>query len=142
MFGGGRYDGLVSLFGGDPIPAFGFGMGDVTLMDFLETHNLLPETNTAPQVYMGTPAPEDAAIAQEFAQELRALGIRTFVNLGDRALGDQIKDAVRRNIPYFFAYGAQEEKTHMIRLKNLAKSEEESIEDNQIGKHLVNLFGL
>ncbi len=31
------------LFGGDPIPAVGFGMGDVTLIDFLETHGLIPE---------------------------------------------------------------------------------------------------
>jgi histidyl-tRNA synthetase len=38
LFGGGRYDGLISLFGGDPIPAVGFAFGDVTMLDFLETH--------------------------------------------------------------------------------------------------------
>src|SRR3989344_585032 len=35
LFGGGRYDNLVSLFGGDPVPAVGFAVGDVTLADFL-----------------------------------------------------------------------------------------------------------
>jgi histidyl-tRNA synthetase len=42
LFGGGRYDNLLSLFGGEPLPCVGFGMGDVTARDFLETHNLLP----------------------------------------------------------------------------------------------------
>src|SRR6478672_7837314 len=43
MFGGGRYDGLVGLFGVEPVPTVGFGMGDVTLQNFLETHGLLPD---------------------------------------------------------------------------------------------------
>ena len=38
--GGGRYDNLLEIFDVDPIPAVGFGMGDITLRDFLETHKL------------------------------------------------------------------------------------------------------
>ncbi len=40
LFGGGRYDNLLELFGVDPVPTVGFGMGDVTIRDFLETHKL------------------------------------------------------------------------------------------------------
>ena len=40
LFGGGRYDNLLELFGVDPVPTVGFGMGDVTIRDFLETHHL------------------------------------------------------------------------------------------------------
>ncbi len=40
LYGGGRYDNLLELFGVDPVPTVGFGMGDVTIRDFLETHNL------------------------------------------------------------------------------------------------------
>ena len=40
LFGGGRYDNLLEIFDVDPIPAVGFGMGDITLRDFLETHKL------------------------------------------------------------------------------------------------------
>jgi histidyl-tRNA synthetase len=42
LFGGGRYDNLLEMFGVEPVPAVGFGMGDITLRDFLETHKLLP----------------------------------------------------------------------------------------------------
>lgn len=40
--GGGRYDNLLEMFEVAPVPAIGFGMGDITLRDFLETHGLLP----------------------------------------------------------------------------------------------------
>jgi len=40
LFGGGRYDNLLEIFGVEPVPTVGFGMGDVTIRDFLTTHNL------------------------------------------------------------------------------------------------------
>lgn len=42
LFGGGRYDNLLEIFGVEPVPTVGFGMGDVTIRDFLETHKLGP----------------------------------------------------------------------------------------------------
>ena len=43
LCGGGRYDNLLELFDTEPVPAVGFGWGDITLRDFLETHGLLPK---------------------------------------------------------------------------------------------------
>ncbi len=141
LFGGGRYDGLVSMFGGDPVPAVGFAFGDVTFMDFLETHGLLPEAAAAPQVYVGTPEESDIPRAREFATELREEGLRVFLNLSGKDLGAQVKEAVKRSIPYFVAYGAQEEKSNVVRVKDLARSEEETTETNQVAKHLKSLLG-
>jgi histidyl-tRNA synthetase len=125
LFGGGRYDGLVALWGGDPIPAVGFALGDVTLADFLDTHSIAPNgINGKPQLYLGTPVPSDIPAAQAFADTLRAQGCRVFVNLSNRALGDQIKDAVKRAIPLFVAYGADEIANNTIRMKILATGEE------------------
>jgi len=125
MFGGGRYDNLVSLFGGDSIPAVGFGMGDVTLLDFLETHDITPKVSSAPTLYLGTPEAGDIALAQEFAETLRREGdISVIVHMSEKSLGDQVKDAVKRGVPYFIAYGKQEYDTGMVRLKNLNESSE------------------
>jgi histidyl-tRNA synthetase len=133
LFGGGRFDKLVALFGGDPLPAIGFGMGDVTLSDFLETHALTPKTDVnAPQLYLGTPMATDIPSAQTIAQTLRKKGIRTFVNLTEKSLGDQIKDAVKRGIPYFFAYGTEETETQTVRLKNLETNTEQSLSVKEI----------
>jgi histidyl-tRNA synthetase len=128
LFGGGRYDNLVSLFGGEPIPAIGFGMGDVTLMDFLETHSLLPQNLTgAPDLFIGIPSESDISHAQGAAELLRTHGVNVLVHISNKSLGDQIKEAVRRKIPYFIAFGGQEAETGMVTLKVLAESREESI---------------
>jgi len=128
LFGGGRYDGLVALFGGEPVPAVGFAVGEVPLQDFLETHGLSFTTSgQAPQLYLGTPTPGDIRAAQSFATTLRAKGCRVFVNISDKSLGDQIKDAVKRGIPLFAAYGADEVASQTVRLKILASSEEQGL---------------
>ncbi len=125
LFGGGRYDELVSLWGGDSIPAVGFAIGDVPLGDFLETHSLAPALGAStPKLYVGTPNEKDIPSAQKFADTLRKDGCRVFVNLTSRALGDQIKDAVKRGILFFVAYGADEIKNQTVRLKTLATGEE------------------
>ena len=125
MFGGGRYDGLMTLFGGDPIPAVGFAIGEVTLGDFLDTHGLMPKDDgRAPQLYLGTPSLSDIPAAQAFADTLRKEGGRVFVNLTDKSLGDQIKDAVKRGIPLFIAYGKDEVANQTVRMKILATGEE------------------
>jgi histidyl-tRNA synthetase len=132
LFGGGRYDGLVALFGGDPIPAVGFALGDVTLADFLETHGLTPNGANKPQLYVGTPSVNDIPAAQAFAETLRKEGGRVFVNLTDRGLGDQIKDAVKRDIPLFVAYGADEVRSQTLRMKTLATGEETGLSVSEL----------
>ncbi|MCX6788183.1 MAG: histidine--tRNA ligase [Candidatus Kaiserbacteria bacterium] len=137
LFGGGRYDGLVALFGGDPIPAVGFALGDVTLADFLDTHSLVPSTSDSrPQLYLGTPLASDIPAAQAFADTLRKEGCRVFVNLTPRGLGDQIKDAVKRSIPFFAAYGANEVASRAVRVKTLATGEETSLSVSEIPARL------
>ena len=137
LFGGGRYDGLVAAFGGDPIPAVGFGMGDVTLLDFLATHNLTPKTKTAPNIYIGTPDPSDIPAAQLFARDLRTRGVRVFVNLTGKALGDQVKDADRRGIPHFLAYGETERDSEMVKVKTLANGTVRELPVNEVAKTLL-----
>ncbi|MEK7166767.1 MAG: ATP phosphoribosyltransferase regulatory subunit, partial [Patescibacteria group bacterium] len=50
LIGGGRYDNLTSMFSDEPLSGIGFGIGDVTMRDFLETHKLIPKHihSTAP----------------------------------------------------------------------------------------------
>jgi histidyl-tRNA synthetase len=137
LFGGGRFDKLVTLFGGDPIPATGFGMGDVVLADFLKTHGLTPSTTgNAPQLYLGTPLMSDIPAAQAFAESLRNEGCRVVVNISERGLGDQIKDAVKRSIPHFVAYGADEVASQTVRMKKLATSEEMSLPVSELSAKL------
>ncbi|MDB5195490.1 MAG: hisS [Parcubacteria group bacterium] len=128
LFGGGRYDNLLSLFGGDSIPAMGFAMGDVTLLDFLTTHGYAPKASSAPLVFLGTPSQSDIPAAQEFATTLREEGgLSVLVNVMDKKLGDQVQEAVKRGIPYFIAYGESEVANGMMKLKSLNESSEKEM---------------
>ena len=132
LFGGGRFDKLVTLFGGDPVPAVGFALGDVTLADFLETHGLVPSISAQTHLYLGTPREDDIPSAQAFAADLRKASLRVFVNLTTRGLGDQIKDAAKRGVPFFVAYGSEEVTKQNVRLKTLATGEEVTLPASEV----------
>lgn len=133
IFGGGRFDKLVSVFGGDPMPAVGFGMGDVTLQDFLTTHGLMPDEVTgAPQLFVGVPGSDAQAAADAFAEKLRAAGARVLVGTASKGLGDQIKEANRRHVPYFIAYGTDEAASGQVSLKTLADGSQRTVSADEV----------
>jgi histidyl-tRNA synthetase len=137
LLGGGRYDGLVALFGGDPVPAVGFAIGIETLMDFLSTHDLLPKTMPSAHVLIGTPAESDIKPAQKLAKELRLQGLNVLVNISSKSLGDQVKEADKRGIPFFFAYGENEAKSGTMKLKELASGREDAVSEDELAAIIV-----
>lgn len=124
MFGGGRYDGLVGLFGVEPVPTVGFGMGDVTLQDFLETHDLLPEQPSETDAYVILIG-DVYDRAQRCLQELRGQGLRVAVDATGRKIDKQIKAAQKKGIGYVIFIGEKELEAEILALKNLKTGEEE-----------------
>ncbi len=118
MFGGGRYDGLVGLFGVEPVPTVGFGMGDATLQAFLETHGLLPTIKTETDVYAVLIGDVYEA-AQKVIGQLREMGLNVAVDLSGRKLDAQIKTADKNGIPYALFIGEQELVAEQYMLKDL-----------------------
>jgi histidyl-tRNA synthetase len=118
MLGGGRYDGLVGLFGAAPVAGVGFGWGDVTLANFLELHHLLPDFTSATDVYAALIGNVEAEARQPVAK-LRAAGLNVAVGPAGKKLGDQIKVADKKAIPFVLIIGANELKTGIYTLKNL-----------------------
>jgi histidyl-tRNA synthetase len=75
--------------------------------------------------------------ANEFAQTLRASNIRTIVSSSTKNLGDQIKEAVRRGIPYFIAYGEQESSSGNVRIKNLSTGDEQEVLKSDVANYIT-----
>jgi histidyl-tRNA synthetase len=124
MMGGGRYDGLVGLFGVEAVPTAGFGWGDVTLQNFLEGHNLMPALRTDTDVYVVLVGDVyDKAI--KVINELRDMGANVAVDLTGRKMDKQIKTAVKKNIHYAVFIGEQEIKDELYKLRNLTTGVEE-----------------
>lgn len=124
LLGGGRYDNLTALFGGDPIPGVGFGMGDVTMRDFLEVHDLLPTSTQKIHAVIILPDLARATEAEGVAKELREHGVNVSLDLSGKKLGEQIARADKRNIPFVITVGDDELKSGAYALKKLADGSE------------------
>ena len=118
MFGGGRYDGLVGLFGVEPVPTVGFGMGDIGLQNFLQTHDLLPALRTETDVYVVIVG-DVYAQAQRVIAELRDMGLNVAIDMGGRKADKQIKTAVKKGIHYALFIGEKELKDELYEVRNL-----------------------
>ncbi len=119
MLGGGRYDNLTALFGGEPIIGIGFGFGDVTMRDFLETHDLLTSNITAPTLMI---LPTDEAHnleAQKIAQIFRDADISVTVDCSTKKVGKKISDASEAFVSYVLVLGENELKAKTYVVKNL-----------------------
>lgn len=118
MLGGGRYDGLVGLFGVEPVPTVGFGFGDVTLENFIRGHDLLPVLRAETDVYMvliGNVFTD----AQKVISRLREMGVKVAVDFSGRTPDKQIKTAVKKGIHYAIFIGEKEIKEELYEVKNL-----------------------
>ena len=136
MFGGGRYDNLLELFGKDTIPAVGFGMGDVTIADFLETHDLLPTYTPRTELYLCTLTPKAKKYAQDLAQTLREQDVNIEVSLSDKKVGDQIKVADKKQIPFIICIGENEIKDGTFTIKHLESGEQASMTKDAIADYI------
>ncbi|HEX9153573.1 MAG TPA: His/Gly/Thr/Pro-type tRNA ligase C-terminal domain-containing protein, partial [Candidatus Saccharimonadales bacterium] len=124
MMGGGRYDGLVGLFGVDPVPTVGFGWGDVTLQNFLEGHDLMPNLRPDTDVYVVLIG-DVYGQAQRVINELREMGLNVAVDLTGRKPDKQIKTAVKKGVTYAMFIGEKELKEEMYEVRNLTTGIEE-----------------
>lgn len=135
MFGGGRYDGLVAEFGVEPVPTVGFGMGDVTLLNFLETNGLLPklepETDAA-VILIG----DVFEAAQSVLADIRGQGVNLSVDPTDRKLDAKIKNAAKSGVKYTIFIGEQELNSGKYRLKNLETGQELELATPEIVRQL------
>jgi histidyl-tRNA synthetase len=124
LFGGGRFDDLLSVFGTDKLPAVGFGMGDVGINNFLETHELLPKYSPKTHLVICTIGQGIDNAAFEFAAHLRALGANVAIDATDRKAGQKIQAADKQSIPYLTFIGEKELASKTFTIKELATSGE------------------
>jgi histidyl-tRNA synthetase len=132
ILGGGRYNNLTFLFGDNDLAAAGFGAGDVTIRDFLETHGLLPTYTPATKLYICLTDPSLFGEVAGLIRELRVSGVNVAVDFSGRKLGDQIKSADKHKIPFIIVLGEDEIKTGKYKIKNLANGDEEFLSQDEL----------
>jgi len=131
MYGGGRYDGLVGLFGAEPISAVGMAPGLTMTELFLQTHKLLPDLPSTTEVYIVVLG-DALKGAMKLASDLREEGVNTELDITGRKLDKQLKTAVKKHIPFIIFVGDDELQSEIYPFKDTASSEEQKLSFERI----------
>lgn len=126
MFGGGRYDGLVGLFGAEPLSAVGMAPGLTATELFLQSHKLMPKLGSTTEVYLVVLEAELIEQSIALATQLREEGVNAEVDITGRKIDKQIKTALKKQIPYMLFVGKDELKKGTFNLKDTKTSTEET----------------
>ncbi|TYR32017.1 histidine--tRNA ligase [Mesorhizobium microcysteis] len=132
--GGGRYDGLVSRFRGEPVPATGFSIGVSRLTAALKNLGKLENTEIVAPVVVLVMDKDTESLGryQKMVSELRKAGIRAEMYLGGSGMKAQMKYADRRGAPCVVIQGGDERANNEVQIKDLVAGAKaaEGITDN------------
>lgn len=135
LFGGGRYDGLVGLFGAEPVSAVGVAVGGTVMEQFLKVHNLLPAIKSHTAAYIAVVGAAHKG-ASTLAKDLRAEGLNVELDITGRKLDKQIKTADKKHISYVIFVGEDEVLKNEYVLKNLHTGAEIRVNKDQLVEKL------
>ena len=127
LFGGGRYDHLVGLFGDREVPAIGFAFGYSTTRELLIREGAWPAEEITTDVYVAPVSESVSATATEIAGDLRDAGLVVETNLADRPLGNQFSYADSINASYVVVVGERDLEAGEITLRNMESGEETNV---------------
>lgn len=127
LAGGGRYDHLVQkLCGGQPIPAVGFGMGDVVLTELLKDRGLLPDLKSKVDFFIVIAEETMRKEALGLVSQLRSQGRAVDYALEPAKFGKQLELANERNARYVLIFG-QAAKESKLEIKDMSTGEQKAI---------------
>lgn len=137
LAGGGRYDQLIELFGGPPMPAVGLGMGDVVLTEVLRDKQLLPQDLLPhPQVFLAPLTDSADQFLPSLVARLRRAGIHArFSYKSTHNLGKLLKEASAMQARWVLILD-QKLDQNLATLKNMATGQQEDLPLDQLVERL------
>ncbi|HQU91675.1 MAG TPA: histidine--tRNA ligase [Pyrinomonadaceae bacterium] len=140
LAGGGRYDGLIGMFGKEQIPACGVSLGLERILVVMDERGMFP-----PEIAESTPADamvtvwSEATITEslKLATELRKQGLRVTVYPEADKFGKQMKYADSIKVPYVCVLGESEIAERTVTIKNMKTGEQETVNRGEAAARLV-----
>ncbi|HXG88376.1 MAG TPA: histidine--tRNA ligase [Vicinamibacterales bacterium] len=137
--GGGRYDNLVGMFAGEPVPAAGFSLGLERILVVMGDRKMFPEAlvATAAEVMVTIWNADATGDAIRLARELRGAGLRVDVYPDADKIGKQFKYASARNIRFVAVLGEGERERNEVAIKNLTTGEQVPVPRVGVANYLL-----
>jgi histidyl-tRNA synthetase len=131
--GGGAYATLLKIFNEEPVPGVGFGLGDVTLKDFLITHNLLPNLELPCFDLLNTFQSDTALVANlSLARDLRKHGLSVLNQPSPLKMKKAFGLASKKGISLMTLMGDDEVEKGEVQIKNLETKEQVNLKVTDI----------
>ncbi len=127
VMSGGRYDGLLSMFGGQDIPAVGISLGVDRLFYGLVEAGLLETQRSPTAILVGVFSEGERKLSYELATTLRGAGINVETYPGTPRMKKQLQYANRQGIVHVALIGQKEAESGHVILKNMENGEQESL---------------
>jgi histidyl-tRNA synthetase len=124
--GGGRYDKLVELYGGQPTPAVGFAVGDVVLSDLLKELGKLPEVKQTCDLFIIS-FDKDYSNVLKTVKKFRDMNFNVQYPLKLGNFGKQMKQADVVGAKIVLFVGGEEEKDGNCKIKIMKTGEEKIV---------------
>ena len=135
--GGGRYDNLIELIGGPPIPGVGFGLGIERLLLLMEANGLdLPAPENL-DVFIAVMGDRAKLFGLKLMRDLRNKGIKAEMDSLGRNIKGQFKYSDRLEAKYTIVIGDNELDQNMVTMKNMANAEQKQVSLQDIVKEII-----
>ena len=138
VLGGGRYDKLIEQLGGKPSPAIGFACGLERLTLVLQSSGYVFPVEDTPHLYIVTSGEEARKMALIISNKLRQNGIHCEMDLLNRSIKSQMKEANRFNSRYVAVIGDDELNTNEVKIKRMLDGSESGISLDDITNYNFN----
>ena len=135
--GGGRYDKLIQLFGGESIPAVGVAQGIDRIVLAIKKQKVSPKTAKARSVVVISIKNESMAKALELSDILRKSGLPVEVAVMGRSVSRALADADRRGVAYAVIVGPKELKEKQVVLREMKKCEQRIVDISNLAKEIL-----
>jgi histidyl-tRNA synthetase len=134
--GGGRYDRLIELFGGEPTPAVGCAHGIDRIALALQTQKTVVGGERGKRVLVLAVNDALKVEALKIAESLRQSGVIVELEVMGRKMAKALEDADKRNVDYTVIVGERELKEDAVMLRNLAKREQNTVPVKELAEKI------
>ena len=135
--GGGRYDGLMEILGGQSLSGIGFGLGVDRALLAAQAEGVISEDNFTSDLFIIPLGEEQKSVALTLATTLRSAGVRTEIAFGDRALKGAMKAADKSGSRYVVIIGEDEVSSGVVELKRMSDGSITSVKISELQKALA-----
>ena len=133
--GGGAYDGLMQLFDEPDLPGVGFGLGDVTLQNFVRTHGLISDfSRPTNDLFLSFQQEECRKVALQLALALRRRGLKVVTELEPMKMKKVFTTGEKKGARFVAIMGGEELKEHTVQIKELATKRQVPFNVNEVEK--------